>query len=112
MPNTGSIIVKGPLTGKGRSEPYVLTVRAQDKVLVSAPISFSMGSSNTFWNQQGDSPLFSDIDINVYVGDITPNDGVPSFVKPSFDEKAFIVEVRWNWIKIPSQFNAFLCSSI
>ncbi|KAI9558883.1 hypothetical protein GHT06_015672 [Daphnia sinensis] len=71
MPNTGSIIVKGPLTGKGRSEPYVLTLRAQDK---------------------GESPLFSDIDINVYVGDITPNDGVPSFVKPSFDEKAYIVE--------------------
>ena len=47
-----------------------------------------------FLNRQGDSPLFSDIDINVYVGDITPKDGVPSCVKPSFDEKAFIVEVR------------------
>jgi hypothetical protein len=33
-------------------------------------------------------------------------------VKPSFDEKAFIAEVRWNWITIPSQFNAFLWSSI
>ena len=32
QPNTGNIIVKGPLTGKGRSEPYSLTVRAQDKV--------------------------------------------------------------------------------
>jgi hypothetical protein len=38
--------------------------------------------------------LFSDIDINVYVGDITPDAGVPTFVKPSFDEKAFIAEVR------------------
>ncbi|EFX75211.1 hypothetical protein DAPPUDRAFT_323397 [Daphnia pulex] len=71
MPITGCIIVKGPLTGKRRFEPYVLTVGAQDK---------------------GDSPLFSDIDINVYVGDITPNAGVPTFVKPSFDEKAFIAE--------------------
>lgn len=32
MPITGSIIVKGPLTEKWRFEPYVLTVRAQDKV--------------------------------------------------------------------------------
>lgn len=47
-----------------------------------------------FLLSQGESPLFSDIDINVYVGDITPNDGVPSFVKPSFDEKAYIVEVH------------------
>ena len=32
VPNSGNIIVKGPLTGKGRSEPYTLTVRAQDQV--------------------------------------------------------------------------------
>lgn len=38
--------------------------------------------------------MFADIDINVYVGDITPNDGVPSFVRPAFDEHAFIAEVR------------------
>ena len=30
--NEGDIIVMGPLTGKGRSEPYVLTVRGQDQV--------------------------------------------------------------------------------
>jgi len=32
VPNTGSLIVKDALTGKGRSEPYVLTIRAQDLV--------------------------------------------------------------------------------
>lgn len=45
---------------------------------------------------KGESPLFADIDINVYVGDITPNDGVPSFVRPAFDEQAFVAEVCIN----------------
>ena len=71
VPNTGNIIVKGPLTGKGRSEPYVLTIRAQD---------------------HGDLPLFSDVDVNVYVGDITANDGIPSFSRPAFGEQAFVPE--------------------
>lgn len=40
------------------------------------------------------------MDINVYVGDITPNDGVPSFVRPSFDEQAFVAEVHSHWSHI------------
>ena len=85
--NSGNIVVKGPLTGKGRSEPYVLTIRGQD---------------------QGDPPLFSDVEVFVYVGDITANDGIPSFVKPAFAEQAFVLEVIAIAIAIPFnsiQFN-------
>ena len=38
--------------------------------------------------------MFTDIDVSVYVGDITANDGIPSFVRPAFDEQAFVPEVR------------------
>ena len=43
---------------------------------------------------KGDPPLFSDVEVFVYVGDITANDGIPSFVKPAFGEQASVLEVH------------------
>lgn len=68
---TGNIVVRGPLTGKGRSEPYVLTVRAKDRAELA---------------------MFTDVAVHVYVGDIIANDGVPAFIKPAFDETALVAE--------------------
>lgn len=50
---------------------------------------------------QGESPLFTDIDVNVYVGDITANDGIPTFTKPAFDEQAFVLEVNKRALSSP-----------
>ena len=68
---TGEIFTAVKLTGKGRRAPYGLTVRALD---------------------QGESELFSDSEVYVTVGDVSSNDGVPTFIRPKEDEVAYINE--------------------
>ncbi len=70
--SSGHIVTAAALTGKGRQAPYVLTVRATDAA---------------------DAELFSDTEVYVTVGDVSRNDGVPAFTKPSEEEIAYIAEV-------------------
>ncbi|KAL1131312.1 hypothetical protein AAG570_010930 [Ranatra chinensis] len=69
--DTGEVKTKKPLTGKGRTEPYILSVRAQDG---------------------GEPSLFTDIALRIYVGDVVSNDGIPTFIHPTVDEMAYISE--------------------
>ncbi|KAG8278460.1 hypothetical protein J6590_019088 [Homalodisca vitripennis] len=59
------------LTGKGRSDPYSLTVRALDN---------------------GQPSLFTDVTLKLFIGDVVSNDGIPSFIHPTLDEMAYISE--------------------
>ncbi|XP_015601930.1 cadherin-23 [Cephus cinctus] len=68
---TGEISSAGQLTGKGRTEPYNMRVRAQDS---------------------GDPVLFSDVPLTLYIGDVVSNDGVPLFIRPTLEEVAHIAE--------------------
>lgn len=69
---TGALTTAKALTGKGRSEPYSLTVRALDK---------------------GHPSLFTDVTLKLFIGDVVSNDGIPSFIHPTLDEMAYISEV-------------------
>ncbi|KAE8743505.1 hypothetical protein FOCC_FOCC010892 [Frankliniella occidentalis] len=69
--SSGELRIATPLTGKGRREPYSLTVRAQDS---------------------GNPPLSADASVSVHIGDVVSNDGVPSFVHPALDEVAYVSE--------------------
>lgn len=69
---SGEILVQKPLTGRGRNYPYSLTVRAEDS---------------------GYPVLFTDAQVNVLIGDVVSNDGIPVFIRPSEEEKAFVSEV-------------------
>lgn len=71
-PDHGTITVKSPLSGKGRAQPYELTVRALD---------------------QGTPQQFSEAKVILYVGDVSLNDGVPAFVRPRPNEVAHVMEV-------------------
>lgn len=68
---TGEIYSARALTGKGRTEPYNMRVRAQDN---------------------GEPALFSDVDLILYIGDVVSNDGVPLFIRPTLEEVAYISE--------------------
>uniref|UniRef100_T1IAK5 Cadherin domain-containing protein n=1 Tax=Rhodnius prolixus TaxID=13249 RepID=T1IAK5_RHOPR len=68
---TGEIKTKVALTGKGRTDPYIITIRAQDL---------------------GEPSLFSDVPLRIYIGDVVTNDGVPTFIHPTLDEMAYISE--------------------
>ncbi|XP_043197440.1 cadherin-23-like [Amphibalanus amphitrite] len=70
-PETGALSVLGDLSGKGRTAPYRLSIRAQD---------------------QGDDPLLSDVTLEVYIGDVSNNDGIPRFVKPEPGEAVGVLE--------------------
>lgn len=74
-PESGVLSVAAPLSGKGRNEHYELTVRALD---------------------QGSPQLYSEATIRVLIGDVSTNDGVPTFVKPRPNEGASVMEVREN----------------
>ncbi|XP_063220299.1 cadherin EGF LAG seven-pass G-type receptor 3 isoform X2 [Bacillus rossius redtenbacheri] len=69
--STGNVSTRQALTGKGRTEPYQLMVRAQDK---------------------GNPPLSSDVPLIIHIGDVFSNDGVPVFIRPKIDEQAYISE--------------------
>lgn len=68
---TGEIFVNSSLSGKGRSEPYILHIRA-----------FDNGHP-----QQSSIAKFS-----IIIGDISANDGVPRFVKPAENEIIYLNE--------------------
>lgn len=40
-----------------------------------------------------DSTLFTDAEIYVTVGDVSSNDGIPTFERPKVDEIAYVAEV-------------------
>lgn len=71
---TGHIITRRALTGKGRTEPYHLMVRAQDG---------------------GNPSLSTDVLLSIFIGDVFTNDGVPLFIRPTLNEVAKISEVRF-----------------
>lgn len=69
---TGVISVIQPLSGRGRSEPYFLTVRATDA---------------------GSPQLSTDVKILIIIGDVSSNDGIPRFIRPRLGEIAYVHEV-------------------
>uniref|UniRef100_A0A336M3U9 CSON011722 protein n=1 Tax=Culicoides sonorensis TaxID=179676 RepID=A0A336M3U9_CULSO len=73
---TGEIHTKSSLTGKGRSEPYEIVIRAQDR-----------GNLNP-----KEQSLYSDTTLLLYVGDISANDGIPFFVAPKIGQVAQVSE--------------------
>ncbi|XP_053673187.1 protocadherin-16 [Anopheles nili] len=73
---TGEIKTKSMLTGKGRSEPYELVIRAQD-------------SGNQLPKQ---SSLYNDVSFTLYIGDISANDGIPFFIAPQVGQTANVTE--------------------
>lgn len=68
---TGVLSVRAPLSGKGRTEPYELTVRALD---------------------QGSPQQYSEATIRLFIGDVSTNDGVPTFKRPAPNEGASVLE--------------------
>ncbi|KAL0099048.1 hypothetical protein PUN28_020237 [Cardiocondyla obscurior] len=68
---TGEIYSARALTGKGRTEPYNMRVRAQDG---------------------GELALYSDVSLVLYIGDVVSNDGVPLFIRPTLEEVAYVAE--------------------
>eukprot|EP00096_Caligus_rogercresseyi_P014673 TRINITY_DN7189_c0_g1_i1.p1 TRINITY_DN7189_c0_g1~~TRINITY_DN7189_c0_g1_i1.p1 ORF type:complete len:1289 (-),score=408.11 TRINITY_DN7189_c0_g1_i1:505-4371(-) len=68
---TGEIKTAGSLTGKGRKDPYIIYARAMD---------------------QGEPQLFTDVEVYITVGDVSENDGTPSFIRPEIGEIAYISE--------------------
>ncbi|XP_050735767.1 cadherin-23-like [Eriocheir sinensis] len=68
---TGVLKVKAPLNGKGRTEAYEVTVRAVD---------------------QGTPQQYSEAIIHLLIGDVSTNDGVPTFKRPAANEGATIME--------------------
>lgn len=74
---TGEIRTKKSLTGKGRSEPYELQIRAQD-------------NGDQIVKQVS---LYSDVSFVLYIGDVSANDGIPFFLSPKIGQIANITEV-------------------
>lgn len=75
--NTGEIRTKKSLTGKGRSEPYELIVRAQD-------------NGDQLAKQKS---LYTDVPLALFIGDVSSNDGIPVFVSPKVGQIVNISEV-------------------
>ncbi|XP_055535431.1 cadherin-23 [Wyeomyia smithii] len=75
-PKTGEIKTKVLLTGKGRSDPYELIVRAQD-------------NGSQLPKQRS---LYSDVTFTLYIGDISANDGIPFFIAPKVGQIANVTE--------------------
>lgn len=69
---TGIITVSNVLSGKGRREPYVIEIRANDH---GTP------------QQQ-----FTDVQFLITIGDIAANDGIPVIVRPAVDEVLHVSE--------------------
>lgn len=72
-PLNGQIKTSKRLTGKGRSDPYEMKIRAEDN---------------------GEPAMFTDVKLSLYISDIIENDGVPTFVHPIADELAYVSEVK------------------
>ena len=76
-PQTGEIRTRVQLTGKGRSEPYELIIRAQD-------------NGGQLPNQKS---LSNHVAFTLYIGDVSANDGTPFFIAPKVGQIANITEV-------------------
>lgn len=76
---TGEIRTRTALTGKGRSEPYELIIRAQD--------------NNGGRIDEKQKSLFSDVPFILFIGDVSANDGIPFFIAPKLGQIANITEV-------------------
>lgn len=74
-PRTGELKTSKFLTGRGRSEPYEIKVRAMD-------------NGSQIPKQQS---LFTDQILQIFIGDTFSNDGIPYFVS-SEDEEANVTE--------------------
>lgn len=70
-PESGVLSVLAPLSGKGRTEHYELKVRALD---------------------QGSPQQYSEATIRLFIGDVSTNDGVPTFISPAPNEGANVME--------------------
>lgn len=68
---SGEISSAKKLTGKGRTEPYNMRIRAQDS---------------------GNPVLHKDVLLSLYIGDVVSNDGVPLFIRPTLEEIAYVSE--------------------
>lgn len=86
---TGEIRTKASLTGKGRSDPYEMIIRAQD-------------NGNRIENQKS---LFSDVPFILYIGDTSANDGTPFFIAPKLGQIANITEV---FLRRKEKFKIFI----
>lgn len=73
---TGELRTIKHLTGRGRSDPYEVIVRAID-------------NGNQLPRQQS---LFTDQILHIYIGDTFQNDGMPYIIAPTVDEEAYIHE--------------------
>ncbi|ALC44966.1 Cad74A [Drosophila busckii] len=73
---SGLLSTRRNLTGKGRAEPYVLIVRAQD-------------NGGQLAKQ---SSLSTDVELRIFIGDVSANDGVPYFVAPRVGQRANVTE--------------------
>lgn len=72
---SGEVKTKSPLTGRGRTEPYEIIVRATD-------------GGNQIPKQHS---LFTDQTVHIHIGNIYSNDGIPYFL--TTEEDANIIEV-------------------
>lgn len=86
-PLTGEIRTKKFLAGKGRPDPYSLRLRGTDG-----------------------GGLHGDTELSLYIGDVSANDGVPLFIKPTLDQVASISEVSTN--VIIRNYNKLIVNSI
>lgn len=84
-PVTGEIRVLKPLTGKGRSDPYEMVVRAQDNG-GQVPKQTS---------------LYSDASLMLFIGDVSANDGIPYFIEPKIGQFANVSEVSFSILLVP-----------
>lgn len=73
--SSGEIRTKAALTGKGRSEPYDMIIRAQDN---GAKVA-------------GQQSLFSDVPFVLFIGDVISN-YAPFFIAPKLGQIANITE--------------------
>ncbi|XP_005184886.2 cadherin-23 [Musca domestica] len=73
---TGEIKTKRELTGKGRSEPFQIRVRAED-------------NGDQLPKQKS---LSSDVRVVIFIGDVSANDGIPYFVEPEIGQMVNVTE--------------------
>lgn len=92
-PKTGEIRTKAPLTGKGRSEPYDIIIRAQD-------------NGGRIDKQKS---LYSDVPFVLFIGDVISN-YAPFFVAPKLGQVANITEVKRDRLFLVFRFFS-LCHS-
>ncbi|XP_015781899.1 cadherin-23 [Tetranychus urticae] len=69
--STGELFVNKSLSGKGRSEPYLIHITARDS---------------------GREPFTSHTKFSIIIGDVAANDGIPKFVRPTEDEIIYLTE--------------------